>query len=271
MASQVHAGYNYHAPSTSVIVPNVISNINDGHAAPHIDDSSVHPTYSTVSYSVSHEDYNYLEKYKNGHQDPQYTKSYHTPQINHHSNNYHEDNYSNGNRGYYTQSNVHSETLLPAQHHTVTNFNTPGYVNVHHVSPVVTKHIYFHVPPPDMEEKPLYIAPPSPPKKVYNILFVKVPSQDSRNAANLQNLLVNRQASIEDKTLIYVLVKKPEPQPPVLPVPKISKHEVFYVKYKANPIDAVAQINSELSHIDSAQNPAPEVLQPGLVNGNQLT
>lgn len=142
-------------------------------------------------------------------------------------------------------------------------------------APVVTKHIYFHVPPADVEEHSVSSpAPSGPPKKIYNILFIKVPAHQTANTVQLQQILANQQNLIEDKTLIYVLVKKPEPQPvPQVPItPVNSPHEVFYVKYKGDGSEAAAQINDQLAHLDGGVIAGAPLhssqLQPGLVNSH---
>lgn len=50
--------------------------------------------------------------------------------------------------------------------------------------------------------------------------------------------VIPEQSQDEHKTLVYVLVKKPEPQP-LIEIPKIkptepSKPEVYFIKYKAD-------------------------------------
>lgn len=94
-----------------------------------------------------------------------------------------------------------------------------------------------HVPPPDHEElaQPHHSAPIVQAQKHYKIIFIKAPSAPSYSAQQLVNL----QPQTEEKTLVYVLVKKPEsftelqqslPAPPVTPP---SKPEVYFIKYKA--------------------------------------
>ncbi|KAJ2954328.1 hypothetical protein O0L34_g2586 [Tuta absoluta] len=138
----------------------------------------------------------------------------------------------------------------------------PGYVN--QVAPVVTKHIYFHAPPPDLEERPVQQGISMPPKKVYNIVFIKVPSQESRSYVNGRVISASHQAPIEDKTLIYVLVKKPEPQPQQKPRPVTSEHEVFYVKYKGDPNEVANRINGKLSQQTALQTDVQGVIEPVL-------
>ncbi|XP_048488635.1 adhesive plaque matrix protein-like [Plutella xylostella] len=160
-----------------------------------------------------------------------------------------------------------SQSLLPAQDGT--SFLKPyeqteltksheihSYDALPKVQPVVSKHVYFHVPPADIEEQPKspqYLPPAPPAKKDYKIIFIKAPSQETNNnAALIQQQLQNQLAAkTEEKTLIYVLSKKPEPQPPIiqqLPAPtEPSKPEVYYVKYKKNSQlqDIVSKISDQ--------------------------
>lgn len=110
----------------------------------------------------------------------------------------------------------------------------PSFINV--AEPVVSKHIYFHVPPPDFKEPPRVPITNIPtPKKTYNILFIKAPSQNQQRNIYLQQLLQSRQNQIEDKTLIYVLSKKQDPVEVALPpqqTSKVSSPEVYFVKYR---------------------------------------
>ncbi|CAB3225341.1 unnamed protein product [Arctia plantaginis] len=132
------------------------------------------------------------------------------------------------------------------------------------ITPIIHKHIYFHVPPPEIEETGK-TTPPLLPKKNYKILFIKMPSQESKsNLVRLQEQM--RNAAIEDKTLIYLLVKKPEePKSVVLPKVKPSDHQVFFVKYNGSPFDIAARVNEELDKTGSINSIVP--LEPGLANG----
>ncbi|XP_072390000.1 uncharacterized protein [Diabrotica undecimpunctata] len=92
------------------------------------------------------------------------------------------------------------------------------------------KHVYVYVAPPDPEEatKQLYI--PAAPVN-HKIIFIKAPSQSSSRTHVVQS------GAKQEKTLVYVLVKKPED--PVIdlktPAPTpASKPEVFFIKYKTN-------------------------------------
>ncbi|KAG7208329.1 hypothetical protein KM043_014565 [Ampulex compressa] len=100
--------------------------------------------------------------------------------------------------------------------------------------PVVHKHVYVHVPPPETPEykPPKSFPAPSPPQKHYKIVFIKAPTSPPPTAPALPAL----PQPDEEKTLIYVLVKKPEEAPDVvLPTQaptQPSKPEVYFIRYK---------------------------------------
>ncbi|XP_050664541.1 uncharacterized protein LOC126965118 [Leptidea sinapis] len=98
--------------------------------------------------------------------------------------------------------------------------------------PIVHKHVYVHVPPPDNEPpapaKQIYVPPP---QKHYKIVFIKAPTPPTPTAP-----VIPVQPQNEEKTLVYVLVKKPDEQPDiVIPTPaptQPSKPEVYFIRYK---------------------------------------
>ncbi|XP_022909070.1 uncharacterized protein [Onthophagus taurus] len=98
--------------------------------------------------------------------------------------------------------------------------------------PTVHKHVYVHVPPPEPEyhapRKPIEFAPA---QKHYKIIFIKAPTAPTPTAP-----VIPVQPQNEEKTLVYVLVKKPEEQPDiVVPTPaptQPSKPEVYFIRYK---------------------------------------
>lgn len=100
--------------------------------------------------------------------------------------------------------------------------------------PVIHKHVYVHVPPPE----PTYYAPkrpqapPPPPQKHYKIVFIKAPTPPPPQVPDIPNL----PPPPEQKTLIYVLVKKPDEAPEItIPTPaptQPSKPEVYFIRYK---------------------------------------
>lgn len=97
---------------------------------------------------------------------------------------------------------------------------------------LVTKNVYVHVPP---EEPEVYHAAApiqtAVPKKHYKIIFIKAP-----NPPTPVRQVIPPPVQDEHKTLVYVLVKKPEEQQPlILPTPQPtepSKPEVYFIKYK---------------------------------------
>ncbi|XP_014206779.1 extensin-1 [Copidosoma floridanum] len=100
--------------------------------------------------------------------------------------------------------------------------------------PVIHKHVYVHVPPPEAPEykAPKYVPAPPPPQKHYKIVFIKAPTPPTPTAPALPPL----PQPDEEKTLIYVLVKKPEEQPDIV-IPtqaptQPSKPEVYFIRYK---------------------------------------
>ena len=93
---------------------------------------------------------------------------------------------------------------------------------------------YVHVPPPEDEvayQQQAAVA--SAPRKHYKIIFIKAPSAPSY----AQQAAVAQAAQNSEKTLIYVLVKKPEEISYDQSVPESSplapsKPEVYFIKYK---------------------------------------
>jgi hypothetical protein len=127
---------------------------------------------------------------------------------------------------------------------------------------LVQKHIYVHVPPPEPEEHIAQRLPQfRPAQKHYKIVFIKAPTPPTPTAANIQ-----LPGQDEQKTLIYVLVKKPDEaeelniQQPAPTQP--SKPEVYFIKYKTQKqvsmciIRAVGQ--SALPQARSAARWAPQ-------------
>lgn len=108
--------------------------------------------------------------------------------------------------------------------------------------PVVHKHVYVHVPPPE----PTYyaprrpIAPPPPPQKHYKIVFIKAPTPPPPTVPDIPAIA----PPAEQKTLIYVLVKKPEEAPEItIPTPaptQPSKPEVYFIRYKTQVSESLA-------------------------------
>lgn len=69
------------------------------------------------------------------------------------------------------------------------------------------------------------------PQKHYKIIFIKAPAPPAPVAP-----VIPAQAQNEEKTLVYVLVKKPDEQPditiPTAAPTQPSKPEVYFIKYK---------------------------------------
>ncbi|ALC45826.1 TwdlF, partial [Drosophila busckii] len=102
---------------------------------------------------------------------------------------------------------------------------------------IVTKDIYIHSAPDDTEEL-VQTAPQLdnvPIRKNYRIVFIKAPTQNLKHTAAA---LKRAQATNEEKTVIYVLSKKPdiaEIQQHLQVTQtenKVHKPEVYFIKYK---------------------------------------
>jgi Domain of unknown function (DUF243) len=98
----------------------------------------------------------------------------------------------------------------------------------------ITKHFYVHEAPEEasnvrIEEKEIQVRP----QKHYKIIFIKAPSGGSSYAGSNAAIFPQN----EEKTIVYVLSKKPEDvndagELPTPPPAVTSKPEVFFVKYK---------------------------------------
>ncbi|XP_026481611.1 uncharacterized protein LOC113388449 [Ctenocephalides felis] len=110
-------------------------------------------------------------------------------------------------------------------------FQQGGFVST--PGPLIQKHIYVHVPPPDPEDvrAPHIHGQFAPPQKHYKIIFIKAPAPPQYGSASLPLPPQN-----EEKTLVYVLVKKPEDASDIYlnnaPTTPPSKPEVYFIKYK---------------------------------------
>uniref|UniRef100_A0A182JAM8 DUF243 domain-containing protein n=2 Tax=Anopheles atroparvus TaxID=41427 RepID=A0A182JAM8_ANOAO len=119
---------------------------------------------------------------------------------------------------------------------------------------IVQKHIYVHVPPQESEQTfQQQIVAPGLRQKHYKIIFIKTPSVQPSAAQ-----LALQQSLTEEKTIVYVLVKKPDSLDninlPVPPVSKPSKPEVYFIKYKTNSEQVPLQgISTSSSGSSSAQ------------------
>lgn len=110
------------------------------------------------------------------------------------------------------------------------------------------------MPPQEPEEVRQQFVSPAVARKHYKIIFIKTPNvQPSAAQIALQ------QSQSEEKTIVYVLVKKPEDQGdisiPQLPQLPPSKPEVYFIKYKANrggSSGAVTSLGGAGSSFDAA-------------------
>lgn len=126
---------------------------------------------------------------------------------------------------------------VPQQQYQQASYQTATQSGVHYNSvkspqePIVTKHFYVHAAPEEPEEEtgPRFI-PVGQSQKTYKIIFIKAPTY------NLKSQVIPVLPQNQEKTIVYVLSKKPEfDQNIQLPEPtptEPSKPEVFFVKYK---------------------------------------
>lgn len=148
---------------------------------------------------------------------------------------------------------------------------------------LIQKHIYVHVPPPEEEERaPVFQLPPQSRQKHYKIIFIKAPSTPSVSQQLIQAQLAQQQQT-EEKTLVYVLVKKPESiediqqNIPRVPLSQPNKPEVYFIKYKAQtglsqpvPISAPIPLSAPSFVQSSANSGAVDLGLSGL-SGQQTT
>lgn len=128
------------------------------------------------------------------------------------------------------------------------NLNSIGGVNSFAVRPtLVHKHIYVHVPPPEPEDEipaQSQLAPAVIPQKHYKIIFIKAPSM-APSPLQQQQQQIALASQNQEKTIVYVLVKKPVEESNSLaastPIGAISapasKPEVYFIKYKTQKED----------------------------------
>ncbi|XP_059055318.1 uncharacterized protein DDB_G0283357-like [Achroia grisella] len=116
----------------------------------------------------------------------------------------------------------------------------------------VFKHFYVHAAPEDNEppkqRKPVILPPP---QKHYKIIFIKTPSLQ-QSAPQVLPVQQN-----EEKTIVYVLVKKPEDVQDVV-IPKAdqkppTKPEVFFIKYN-NKEDSQSVIDNIVKDYNKGQS-----------------
>lgn len=136
-----------------------------------------------------------------------------------------------------SQQNYQHVHDVPQQQYQQASYQTATQSGAHYNSikspqePIVTKHFYVHSAPEEPEEEtgPRFI-PIGQSQKTYKIIFIKAPSY------NLKSQVIPVLPQNQEKTIVYVLSKKPEfDQTVQLPEPtptEPSKPEVFFVKYK---------------------------------------
>lgn len=118
-----------------------------------------------------------------------------------------------------------------------------AYADAQQLEPIITKNFYFEAAPEEPEESqaPRFI-PIGRPQKNYKIIFIKTP------AFGLNSQVIPIVPPNEEKTIVYVLSKRPEfnqdVELPAAPVTEATKPEVFFIKYKneAEAQDAQSQI-----------------------------
>lgn len=101
--------------------------------------------------------------------------------------------------------------------------------------------------------KPIHVAPP---QKHYKIVFIKAPTPPTPTAP-----VIPLQPQDQEKTLIYVLVKKPEEQPEIIiptPAPtQPAKPEVYFIKYKTQKQEAPSGYPESIAPAPSGDYGAP--------------
>lgn len=131
------------------------------------------------------------------------------------------------------QQNFYPPPSHPSSSYGAPSFNQFNSGSHHGGRTEITKDIYVHVPPHDEpEDFEGGLRKPVVHKKNYKIIFIKAPSVNIDQMARFQ-----QQAQQEEKTIVYVLSKKPELNT-ILEAQKNnqnkpSKPEVYFIKYKA--------------------------------------
>uniref|UniRef100_A0A1A9X408 DUF243 domain-containing protein n=1 Tax=Glossina brevipalpis TaxID=37001 RepID=A0A1A9X408_9MUSC len=127
--------------------------------------------------------------------------------------------------------------------------------------PIITKTFFLHTAPEetaeDIDQETIQLA--QQPRKHYNVIFVKAPSQTTKaTALNLAKALK------EEKTVVYVLSKKTtaaDLQEAIADTPQpINKPEVFFIKYRT-PEEAANAQKEILTQYDNLGGPTTIVDQ----------
>ncbi|KAM7361952.1 tweedleW [Cochliomyia hominivorax] len=131
--------------------------------------------------------------------------------------------------------------------------------------PIVTKNFFIHSAPEETQAEidEELAALQQQPRKHYNVLFVKTPSQTNKAAAlNLAKALK------EEKTVVYVLAKKTSAadlQDAIQEAPQhINKPEVFFIKYRTpeEAANAQRQIQSQYDSLGGSTTITDEGIAP---------
>lgn len=142
--------------------------------------------------------------------------------------------------------------------------------------PIITKSFYFEAAPeePEEEQKPRFVTVGRA-QKNYKVIFIKAPTY------GLNSQIIPIVPPNEDKTIIYVLSKKPEQNEnielPPTPTTEAIKPDVFFIKYKSeqeahdaqHKIQSVYETSSDdaqsdVAHLQSIANAAV----PNIVSSN---
>ncbi|KAL4717570.1 hypothetical protein ACJJTC_000719 [Scirpophaga incertulas] len=119
----------------------------------------------------------------------------------------------------------------------------------------VYKHFYVHAAPEETEQqRPRNPVALPAPQKHYKIIFIKTPTEYGGTTQYVQV-----QPQTEEKTIVYVLVNKPEITQDVA-IPKLetklpSKPEVYFVKYNSKE-DSQAVINNIVNDFNNKGEPS---------------
>ncbi|XP_065366472.1 putative uncharacterized protein DDB_G0271606 [Calliphora vicina] len=131
--------------------------------------------------------------------------------------------------------------------------------------PIVTKNFFIHSAPEETQAEidEELAALQQQPRKHYNVLFVKTPSQTNKAAA-----LNLAKAIKEEKTVVYVLAKKTSAtdlQDAIKDSPQtINKPEVFFIKYRTpeEAANAQRQIQSQYDSLGGSTTITDEGIAP---------
>ncbi|CAL8126840.1 unnamed protein product [Orchesella dallaii] len=138
------------------------------------------------------------------------------------------ENFSSGNRGSLNQQTAALQSQGQSQ------FSNNGNSGLNDGAKIY-KHVYIHTPTPEEEppQQPRVISLNKKQDTHYQIIFVKAPAPPQMPPTEIE-----LPAPPERKTLVYVLVKKPQKPAEIkfrAPAPTSpAKPEVYFIKYKGN-------------------------------------